>query len=63
MSESSALAALEKMEGRVETAEVQAEALAEVGADDLESRFAELESDDVDDELAKLKARVAEKKD
>lgn len=59
MSESSALTALEKMEGRAETAE----ALAEVEADDLESRFAELENDDVNDELAKLKARVAEKKD
>jgi len=63
MSESSAFAALDKLEGKVTTAEVQAEALAEIEADDLESRFAELEGDDVNDELAKLKARVAEKKD
>lgn len=60
MSKSSALAALERMEGRVRAAEVQAEAMAEVEADTLEARFARLEGDDVDDELAKLKARLTE---
>lgn len=62
MSKSNALAALEKMEGRVRAAEVQAEAMAEVEADDLEARFAALENDDVSDELAKLKAKVAKGK-
>lgn len=59
MSESGARTVLDKWEDRVETAE----ALAEVEADSLENRFAKLESGDVDDELAKLKARIAEKKD
>ena len=62
MSKSNALAALEKMEGRVRAAEVQAEALAEVEADDLEARFDALENGDVSDELAKLKAKVAKGK-
>ena len=62
MSKSSALAALEKMEGKVRAAEVQAEAIAEIEADDLEARFAELENEDVNDELARLKAQVAERK-
>ena len=63
MSKSSALAALEKMEGRVRAAEVRSEAIAEVEANSLEARFAELENDDISDELARLKAKVAEKKD
>jgi len=62
MSNSSALAVLEKMEGKVKAAEVQAEAMAELEADTLEARFAALENDDVSDELEKLKARVAEGK-
>jgi len=64
MSKSNALAALEKMEGRVKAAEIQAEAIAELESNSLESKFAELEGgDDINDELAKLKAKVAEKKD
>jgi len=63
MSKSSALAALEKMEGRVKAAELHAEAVAEIEADSLEVRFRELGKDNIDDELAKLKAKVAEKKD
>ncbi len=62
MSNSNALAALEKMEGKVRAAEVHAEAIAEVEADDLEARFAALENEDVSDELAKLKAKVAKGK-
>ena len=62
MSKSNALAALEKMEGRVKSAEVQAEAIAEVEANSLEARFANLENVDINDELAKLKAKVAENK-
>lgn len=63
MSKSSALAALERMEGRVKAAEVHAEAIAEVEANSLEARFAELKNDDINDELARLKAKVAEKKE
>jgi len=63
MSKSSALAALERMEGRVKAAEVHAEAMAEIEADSLEARFAKLENDDVSDELAKLKAKVAADKE
>jgi phage shock protein A len=63
MSKSSALAALERMEGRVKAAEVHAEAIAEVEANSLEARFAELKNGDINDELARLKAKVAEKKE
>jgi len=63
MSKSSALAALERMEGRVKAAEVHAEAMAEMEADSLEAKFAKLENDDVSDELAKLKAKVAADKE
>jgi phage shock protein A len=62
MSKSNALAALEKMEGRVKAAEIHAEAMAEVEADSLESKFAELENSDVSDELDRLKSKLAGKK-
>ena len=64
ISKSSALAVLERMEGRVKAAEVQADAIAEIESNTLESRFTELKnSNDVDDELAKLKEKVANKKE
>jgi len=63
MSKSSALAVLERMEGKVKAAEVHAEAIAELEADSLEARFARLDNEDVDDELAKLKAKLSEKKE
>jgi phage shock protein A len=63
MSKSSALAVLERMEGKVKAAEIHAEAIAELEADSLEARFARLDNEDVDDELAKLKAKLAEKKE
>ncbi len=63
MSKSSALAVLERMEGRVRAAEIHAEAIAELEADSLEARFAGLDNEDVDDELAKLKAKLSEKKE
>ena len=63
MSKSGALAALERMEDRVRSAETRAEAATEVEASSLEGRFAELENDDMDHELAKLKAKLAEKKE
>ena len=63
MSKSSALAVLERMEGKVKAAEIHAEAIAELEADGLEARFARLDNEDVDDELAKLKAKLSEKKE
>ena len=63
MSKSSALAALERMENKVKDTEVQAEAIAEIEANSLEAKFANLKNDDINDELAKLKAKIAEKKD
>ncbi len=63
MSKSSALAVLERMEGKVKAAEIHAEAIAELEADSLEARFARLDNEDVDDELAKLKAKLSEKKE
>jgi phage shock protein A len=63
MSKSNALAALEKMEGRVRAAEIHAEAIAEIESDNLDNRFAELENnDDINTELEKLKAKVTNKK-
>ena len=63
MSKSSALAVLGRMEGKVKAAEIHAEAIAELEADSLEARFARLDNEDVDDELAKLKAKLSEKKE
>ena len=63
ISKSSALAALERMEGRVKATEIQAEAIAEIESNNLEAKFAELGNNDVDDELAKLKEKVANKKE
>ena len=63
MSKSSALAVLERMEGRVKAAEIHAEAIAELEAESLEARFARLDNEDVDDELTKLKAKLSEKKE
>ncbi len=63
MSKSSALAVLERMEGKVKAAEIHAEAIAELETDSLEARFARLDNEDVDDELAKLKAKLSERKE
>ncbi|XP_058094204.1 probable membrane-associated 30 kDa protein, chloroplastic [Magnolia sinica] len=52
---SSALSAFEKMEEKVLAMESQAEALNQLTTDDLEGKFALLESSSVDDDLAKLK--------
>jgi phage shock protein A len=55
----SALKAFEQMEEKVMQLEAQSEALEELGSNDLEKRFATLEgSDDVNSELAKLKAKM-----
>lgn len=52
---SSALAAFEKMEEKVLAMESQAEALNQLTSDDLEGKFALLESSSVDDDLTNLK--------
>lgn len=55
----SALSAFEKMEEKVSQLEAQSEALQELGSDDLEKRYAALEADDdIDAELAALKASI-----
>ncbi|KAK2435672.1 Membrane-associated 30 kDa protein, chloroplastic [Trifolium repens] len=56
---SSALSAFEKMEEKVMTMESQAEALGQLTSDDLEGKFAMLESSSVDDDLANLKKELA----
>lgn len=55
----SAMQAFERMEEKVVQMEAQAEAVAELGMDDLEKRIASLgEADDVEAELAALKAQT-----
>ncbi|XP_027354631.1 membrane-associated 30 kDa protein, chloroplastic isoform X1 [Abrus precatorius] len=56
---SSALSAFEKMEEKVLAMESQAEALGQLTSDDLEGKFALLESSSVDDDLASLKKELA----
>lgn len=56
---SSSLNAFERMEEKVLQLEAQSEAIAELGTDDLQKRFAALESgDDIDTELAAMKAQL-----
>ncbi|KAL3693794.1 hypothetical protein R1sor_007445 [Riccia sorocarpa] len=52
---SSALAAFDKMEEKVNALEAEADALNQLSTDDLASKFAVLESNDVDDDLAALR--------
>ncbi|GAB4835370.1 hypothetical protein Ancab_000280 [Ancistrocladus abbreviatus] len=56
---SSALAAFKKMEEKVLAMESQAEALGQLATDDLEGKFALLESSSVDDDLANLKKELS----
>ncbi|KAL7252397.1 hypothetical protein ACSBR1_007061 [Camellia fascicularis] len=56
---SSALSAFEKMEEKVMAMESQAEALNQLTTDDLEGKFALLESSSVDDDLANLKKELS----
>ncbi|XP_022723055.1 membrane-associated 30 kDa protein, chloroplastic-like isoform X3 [Durio zibethinus] len=56
---SSALAAFEKMEEKVMAMESEAEALGQLTTDDLEGKFALLESTSVDDDLANLKKELS----
>ncbi|GBG62267.1 hypothetical protein CBR_g29875 [Chara braunii] len=55
---SSALAAFEKMEEKVLALEFEAEAVAQIGTDDLATKFPLLEGDSVDDDLAAFKRDV-----
>ncbi|XP_072970783.1 membrane-associated protein VIPP1, chloroplastic [Typha angustifolia] len=56
---SSALSAFEKMEEKVMTMESQAEALNQLTTDDLEGKFAMLETSSVDDDLTKMKRELS----
>ncbi|KAL1361909.1 hypothetical protein HN51_010219 [Arachis hypogaea] len=56
---SGALSAFEKMEEKVMAMESQAEALGQLTSDDLEGKFAMLESSSVDDDLANLKKELS----
>ncbi|ONK78388.1 uncharacterized protein A4U43_C02F18260 [Asparagus officinalis] len=56
---SSALSAFEKMEEKVMAMESQADALNQLTTDDLEGKFAMLETSSVDDDLANLKREIA----
>ncbi|BBN12506.1 phage shock protein A [Marchantia polymorpha subsp. ruderalis] len=55
---SSALAAFDKMEEKVNALEAEADALNQLSTDDLAGKFALLEGSDVDDDLAALKRDV-----
>ncbi|KAJ8774843.1 hypothetical protein K2173_018102 [Erythroxylum novogranatense] len=56
---SNALSAFEKMEEKVMTMESQAEALGQLTTDDLDGKFALLESSSVDDDLENLKKELS----
>ena len=61
ISDSSALNAFDLIEGKVLDAEAEAEALSEMRQPSLEEEFDKLDKkDEIDDELAKLKARLKE---
>ena len=61
ISDSSALDAFDRMQDRVLDAEAEAEALSEMREPSLEDEFDKLDKkDEIDDELAKLKARLKE---
>jgi phage shock protein A len=56
---SGSLSAFERMEEKVLQLEAQSEAIAELGSDDLQKKFASLESsNDIDTELAAMKAQI-----
>lgn len=57
---SSAMGAFDRMEEKVLQMEARSQAVAELGGDDLEKKFAALEpASDIDDELAMMKAQIA----
>lgn len=54
-----AIAAFERMEEKVLQLEAQSQAIAELSSNTIEQRFASLESGDVDEELAAMKAQLS----
>ena len=63
ISKKSGLASFDKIEDRIERMEAEAAAAKELTSDPIELEFARLEANDnLDDELAALKARIAKKK-
>jgi phage shock protein A len=58
VSTTSSLSAFERMEEKVLQLEALGEAIAVSSTDDLEKKFSSLESDDVDSELAQMKAQL-----
>ena len=61
MSDSSTLNAFDRIEDKVLDTEAEAEALSEMRQPSLEEEFDKLDKkDEIDDELAKLKARLKE---
>lgn len=63
ISRSSAFAVLDRMENKIKNEEAHADAIVELESDSLEKKFADLESLDINEELARLKAKLTEKKD
>jgi phage shock protein A len=59
---SSAMSAFERMEEKVMQLEARSEAIASLGADDLEKQFSALESNNIDNELAAMKQQMLESK-
>lgn len=58
----SAMSAFERMEEKVMQLEARSEAIASLGADDLEKQFSALESNNIDNELAAMKQQMLESK-
>ncbi len=58
MNTGSAMAAFERMEDKVVQLEARSQAAAELAGDELEGKFARLESSSVEDELAAMKSQL-----
>lgn len=58
LSTSSSMSAFERMEEKVMQLEARSEAIASLGADDLEKQFSALESNNIDNELAAMKQQM-----
>ncbi len=62
LSASSSMSAFERMEEKVMQLEARSEAIASLGADDLEKQFSAIESNNIDNELAAMKQQMLESK-
>jgi phage shock protein A len=58
LSTSTSMSAFERMEEKVMQLEARSEAIASLGADDLEKQFSALESNNIDNELAAMKQQM-----